>query len=40
VSGTCCDPMHRGMNYLDGKIITHTLDGQVFTLKANPGKEL
>ncbi len=25
----CCDLVHRGLNYVDGKIITHTLDGQV-----------
>ena len=36
----CCDVVHRGLNYVEGKIIMHTLDGQVIALDANTGKEL
>ena len=36
----CCDLVHRGVNYVAGKIITHTLDGQVIALDANTGQEL
>jgi PQQ-dependent dehydrogenase (methanol/ethanol family) len=36
----CCDVVHRGLNYVEGKIIMHTLDGQVIGLDAQTGKEL
>src|SRR6266487_1992660 len=36
----CCDVVHRGLNYVEGKIIMHTLDGQIMALDANTGKEL
>jgi lanthanide-dependent methanol dehydrogenase len=36
----CCDTVHRGVNYVEGKIILPTLDGQVIALNANTGKEL
>ncbi len=36
----CCDVVHRGLNYVAGKIIMPTLDGQVIALDANTGKEL
>ena len=36
----CCDLVHRGVNYADGKIILTTLDTQVITLDAATGKEL
>jgi alcohol dehydrogenase (cytochrome c)/methanol dehydrogenase (cytochrome c) subunit 1 len=36
----CCDLVHRGVNYVDGKILFSTLDGQVIALDANTGKEL
>jgi PQQ-dependent dehydrogenase (methanol/ethanol family) len=36
----CCDTVHRGVNYVEGKIILPTLDGQVIALDANTGKEL
>jgi alcohol dehydrogenase (cytochrome c)/methanol dehydrogenase (cytochrome c) subunit 1 len=36
----CCDVVHRGLNYVEGKIIMHTLDGQIIALDANTGKEL
>ncbi len=36
----CCDLVHRGLNYVDGKIIMHTLDGQIIALNAVSGKEL
>ncbi len=37
---TCCDPIHRGLNYAAGKILMVTLDGQVIALDATTGKEL
>lgn len=36
----CCDLVHRGVNYADGKILFATLDGQVIALDANTGKEV
>jgi lanthanide-dependent methanol dehydrogenase len=36
----CCDLVHRGVNYVDGKVLMNTLDGQVIALDANTGKEL
>src|SRR6185436_4340838 len=36
----CCDLVHRGANYVDGKILFGTLDGQVIALDANTGKEV
>ena len=36
----CCDLVHRGVNYAQGKIYMTTLDGQVIALDANTGKEV
>ncbi len=36
----CCDLVHRGVNYAQGKILMVTLDGQVIALDANTGKEV
>jgi glucose dehydrogenase len=36
----CCDLVHRGLNFADGKILFGTLDAQVIALDANTGKEL
>lgn len=36
----CCDLVHRGLNYAQGKILMITLDGQVIALDAKTGKEL
>ena len=36
----CCDLVHRGLNYAEGKILMVTLDGQVIALDAKTGKEL
>ena len=36
----CCDVVQRGLNYVAGKILTTTLDGQVIALDANTGKEV
>jgi lanthanide-dependent methanol dehydrogenase len=36
----CCDLVHRGVNYADGKILFSTLDGQVIALDAQSGKEV
>lgn len=36
----CCDLVHRGLSYVDGKILMGTLDGQVIALDANTGKEI
>jgi PQQ-dependent dehydrogenase (methanol/ethanol family) len=36
----CCDLVHRGLNYADGKVLMITLDGQVIALDANTGKEV
>lgn len=36
----CCDLVHRGLNYAEGKILMHTLDAQIIALDANTGKEI
>jgi lanthanide-dependent methanol dehydrogenase len=36
----CCDLVHRGVNYWNGKILMVTLDAQVIALDAKTGKEL
>jgi lanthanide-dependent methanol dehydrogenase len=36
----CCDLVHRGLNYTNGKILMITLDAQVIALDAKTGKEL
>jgi lanthanide-dependent methanol dehydrogenase len=36
----CCDLVHRGLNFAEGKILMGTLDGQVIALDAATGKEL
>ncbi len=36
----CCDTVHRGLNYVGGKILMITLDGQVIALDAKTGKEV
>jgi alcohol dehydrogenase (cytochrome c)/methanol dehydrogenase (cytochrome c) subunit 1 len=36
----CCDLVHRGLNYAQGKILMVTLDGQVIALDAATGREL
>jgi alcohol dehydrogenase (cytochrome c)/methanol dehydrogenase (cytochrome c) subunit 1 len=36
----CCDWVHRGVQYAEGKILMATLDGQIIGLDANTGKEL
>jgi lanthanide-dependent methanol dehydrogenase len=36
----CCDVVHRGLNYAQGKILMITLDAQVIALDASTGKEL
>jgi len=36
----CCDLVHRGVNFAQGKILMTTLDGQVIGLDAATGKEL
>ncbi len=36
----CCDLVHRGVNYVAGKILMTTLDGQVIALDANSGQEV
>jgi lanthanide-dependent methanol dehydrogenase len=36
----CCDLVHRGVNYADGKILMITLDAQVIALDAKTGKEV
>jgi lanthanide-dependent methanol dehydrogenase len=40
VPAACCDLVHRGVNYAEGKILFATLDGQVIALDANTGKEV
>ena len=39
VPRACCDTVNRGLNYVDGKVIFHTLDGFVISLDARTGKE-
>ena len=36
----CCDLVHRGLNYANGKILMITLDAQVIALDAKTGKEV
>ena len=36
----CCDLVHRGVNYAQGRIFMTTLDGQVIALDAETGKEV
>ncbi|MBI3987996.1 MAG: methanol/ethanol family PQQ-dependent dehydrogenase [candidate division NC10 bacterium] len=36
----CCDLVHRGLNYVEGKILMHTLDAQLIALDAATGKEI
>ncbi len=36
----CCDLVHRGVNYAQGRIYMTTLDGQVIALDAETGKEV
>jgi len=40
VAVACCDLVHKGVNYAQGKIYMTTLDGQVIALDANTGKEV
>ena len=39
VPRACCDVVHRGLNYVDGKVIVHTLDGFIISLDARTGEE-
>jgi len=39
VPRACCDVVNRGLNYTEGKVIFHTLDGYVIALDAKTGKE-
>lgn len=39
VPRACCDTVNRGLNYVDGKVIFHTLDGFIISLDARTGKE-
>jgi alcohol dehydrogenase (cytochrome c)/methanol dehydrogenase (cytochrome c) subunit 1 len=36
----CCDLVHRGVNFVNNKILFATLDGQVIALDAGSGKEV
>ena len=36
----CCDLVHRGVNYVEGRILMTTLDGHVIALDADSGEEL
>ncbi|MCY3842489.1 MAG: methanol/ethanol family PQQ-dependent dehydrogenase [Acidobacteria bacterium] len=36
----CCDLVHRGVNYVEGRILMTTLDGHVLALDADTGEEL
>jgi len=40
VARACCDTVNRGLNYADGKVVFHTLDGFIIALDAKTGKEL
>lgn len=40
VAVACCDSVHRGVNYVQGKILMVTLDGHVLALDAATGKEI
>lgn len=39
VPRACCDVVHRGVNYVNGKVVFHTLDGFIIALDARTGKE-
>jgi alcohol dehydrogenase (cytochrome c)/methanol dehydrogenase (cytochrome c) subunit 1 len=39
-SVACCDWVHRGVQYANGKILMATLDGQIIGLDASTGKQL
>ncbi|MDX2289153.1 MAG: PQQ-dependent dehydrogenase, methanol/ethanol family [Hyphomicrobiaceae bacterium] len=39
VPRACCDVVHRGVNYVDGAVVFHTLDGFIISLDAKTGKE-
>ncbi len=39
VPRACCDTIHRGVNYVAGKVVYHTLDGFVIALDASTGAE-
>lgn len=39
VPRACCDVVHRGLNYANGKVVFHTLDGFIIALDAQTGKE-
>ncbi len=38
LQAACCGAQTRGLNYAEGKIFYHTLDGQVFALDADSGE--
>lgn len=40
VPRACCDTVNRGLNYADGKVIFHTLDGLLIALDATTGEEI
>ncbi|MDF1589185.1 MAG: PQQ-dependent dehydrogenase, methanol/ethanol family [Gammaproteobacteria bacterium] len=40
VPRACCDTVNRGLNYADGKVIFHTLDGLLIALDATTGEEV
>jgi len=40
VAVACCDSVHRGVNYAQGRIFMTTLDGQLVAIDANTGKEI
>ena len=40
VAVACCDSVHRGVNYAQGRIFMTTLDGQVIAIDATTGKEV
>ena len=40
LQAACCGAQTRGLNYAEGKIFYHTLDGQVFALDAETGEAL
>lgn len=39
VPRACCDVVHRGLNFVDNKVIVHTLDGFIISLDARTGTE-
>lgn len=40
VPRACCDTINRGLNYANGKVVFHTLDGLLIALDASTGKEV